>query len=504
MEYVATDKFGHADILSRLINHHAKPDEDFVIASVSLEIQQSTKTDPVLKKVHRYVQVGWPNSLASDANRELLRFHLRRESLTTVQGCILFGERLVIPSPLCKRCLEELHRGHPGIQRMKALSRSYVYWPSLDSEIADYVKACSPCALTAKSPAAATPVPWPKPTHPWQRVHVDYVGPIDGDYYLLAVDSFSKWPEVIRTRRITASATISTLRSIFARLGMLETLVSDNGTKFTSSEFAQFCKTNGIDHVTTAPFHPQSNGQAERFVDTFKRAIKKLEEGRSSTDEALDTFLLAYRSTPNRSAPEGLSPSEIMFGRRLRTCLELLRPSPERPPPESSPADQKKSSMRSFSPSDLVYIKIYSKNTWNWVPGTVIERVGRVMYNVLTDSRRLVRSHLNQLRSRTSVCSNQGPGSSQSSKHKQLPLQALFDTWNPATTTASDIIRTPTLSPPATSTDMSSSSSSSSTTSSSFESAAASTPTVQPKVQLPRRSSRLRRPPQRFNLYHRF
>ncbi|XP_065082448.1 uncharacterized protein K02A2.6-like [Ochlerotatus camptorhynchus] len=374
---------------------------------------------------------------------------------------------------------------------MKALSRSYVYWPSLDSEIADYVKACSPCALTAKFPAAATPVPWPKPTHPWQRVHVDYAGPIDGDYYLLAVDSFSKWPEVIRTRRITASATISILRSIFARLGMPETLVSDNGTRFTSSEFAQFCKTNGIDHVTTAPFHPQSNGQ----------------EGRSSTDEALDTFLLAYRSTPNRSAPEGLCSSEIMFGRRLRTCLELLRPSPERPPPELSPVDLKKSSMRSFSQSDLVYAKIYTKNTWNWVPGTVIEKVGRVMYNVLTDSRRLVRSHLNQLRSRTSVCSNQGPGSSQSSNHKQLPLQALFDTWNPATTTASDIIRTPTLSPPtspATSTDMSSSSSSSSTTSSSFESAAASTPTVQPKVQLSRRSSRLRRPPQRFNLYHRF
>ncbi|XP_062551120.1 uncharacterized protein K02A2.6-like [Armigeres subalbatus] len=346
MIYVPTEKFGNADILSRLINRHVKQDEDFVIASVTLEcdirsvvcntfnalplsfkaVQQSTKADPVLKKVYRYIQDGWPKSLVSDANQELLRFHNRRESLSTMQGCILFGERLVIPSPLRKQCLDELHRGHPGIQRMKSLARSYVYWPSLDTQIVDFVKACSPCALTAKSPASAVPVPWPKSIRPWQRIHVDYAGPINGDYYLLAVDSFSKWPEIIRTRQITASTTITILRNIFARLGMPETLVSDNGTQFTSSLFTQFCSTNGIEHVTTAPFHPQSNGQAERFVDTFKRALKKLEEGKGTTDEILETFLLAYRSTPNRSAPEGLSPSEHMFGRRIRTCLELLRP----------------------------------------------------------------------------------------------------------------------------------------------------------------------------------
>lgn len=161
-------------------------------------------------------------------------------------------------------------------------------------------------------------MPWPKPICPWQRVHIDYAGPIDGDYYLLAVDFFSKWPEVIRSNRITAAATIGILRSIFARLGMPETLVSDNGTQFTSSEFAQFCVSNGIDHVTTAPFHPQANGQAERFVDTFKRANKKLEEGRGTIGEILETFLLAYRSKPNRAAPDdGQSPSEVIFGRRI-------------------------------------------------------------------------------------------------------------------------------------------------------------------------------------------
>ena len=125
---------------------------------------------------------------------------------------------------------------------------------------------------------------------PWQRVHVDYAGPLEGDSYLLVVDAYSKWVEIVKTSSTTSVATITILRSLFARLGMPETLVSDNGSQFTSAEFRQFCLENGIDHVTTSPYHPQSNGQAERYVDTFKRAIKKIREGRATMQESLDTF----------------------------------------------------------------------------------------------------------------------------------------------------------------------------------------------------------------------
>ncbi|XP_058820892.1 uncharacterized protein K02A2.6-like [Topomyia yanbarensis] len=209
IEYVPTAKFGNADILSRLINQHVRPEEDYVIASVSLEndlrsvtqdtltvlplsfriVQQSTQSDPITKAVYRYLIDGWPETV-TDA--ELKRFYARRESLTTVQGCILFGDRLVIPSPHRKRSLQQLHRGHPGIQRMKAIARSYVYWPTLDNDIVDYVKSCHQCAIAAKTPPKSAPLSWPKSTKPWQRVHLDYAGPIDGEYYLVVVDSFSK------------------------------------------------------------------------------------------------------------------------------------------------------------------------------------------------------------------------------------------------------------------------------------------------------------------------
>nr|XP_049462478.1 uncharacterized protein K02A2.6-like [Anopheles coluzzii]XP_049462479.1 uncharacterized protein K02A2.6-like [Anopheles coluzzii] len=323
IEYVPTDKFGNADILSRLIEEHEHPEEDYVIASIELDndmnaiidnvtkampltysdVREATKRDPTLTKVSKYIQEGWPQRKSNDI---ILRsFQARSEALSTLRECILFGERLVVPEALRRKCLRQLHLGHPGIQRMKSLTRSYVYWPGLDSEIAELVKSCPQCAAAAKSPPHSTPIAWPTTSAPWQRVHVDYAGPIDGFYYLLAIDSFSKWPKIVQTTKITTQATIRILRGLFARLG------------------GEFCTTNGIEHIRTAPYHPQSNGQAERFVDSLKRGLKKISEGGASAQESLDIFLLMYRSLPNRQLENGKSPAELMLGRRMRTVSDI-------------------------------------------------------------------------------------------------------------------------------------------------------------------------------------
>ncbi|KIH68449.1 hypothetical protein ANCDUO_01216 [Ancylostoma duodenale] len=107
---------------------------------------------------------------------------------------------------------------------------------------------------------------------------------------------------------------------------MPETLVSDNGTQFTSAEFKNFCLENGIQHIFLPPYHPQSNGQAERFVDTFKRSLLKL-KGERTLSEVLQTFLLTYRTTPNPGLEGSKSPAELCLGRKLRTSLSLLKPT---------------------------------------------------------------------------------------------------------------------------------------------------------------------------------
>ncbi|XP_040169841.1 uncharacterized protein K02A2.6-like [Anopheles arabiensis] len=445
IEYVATDNFGNADILSRLMDRHEKPEEDYVIASIQLEddinhlvtsatqalplnfkdLERGTQADPLLRKVFQFVQNGWPKG--EEKTEDLKQFFARREALSTVGKCLLFGERVVVPANLRNRVLKLLHKGHPGVCRMKALARGYVYWPKLDSEIENAVKTCQSCASAAKSPEHCTPVDWPKTTGPWQRIHVDYAGPMEGEYYFLVVDSYSKWPEIIPTRQTTAQATVQMLRGLCARFGIPETVVSDNGTQFTSSEFRDFCMENGIHHVRTAPYHPQSNGQAERFVDTFKRAVKKIREGRGEMHEALDEFLFTYRNTPNRILDQK-SPGEMMLNRKVRTSLEMLRPSFRDIRP-ADPVVADEATRRSFSINDRVYAKRYHRNGWEWVSGVVDKRVGNVMYMVKIDGKTL-RYHVNQLRMRNAE-TNEGR------TQQPMPLNVLLDAWDMSGTTVS-------------------------------------------------------------------
>ncbi|XP_041785511.1 uncharacterized protein K02A2.6-like [Anopheles merus] len=220
--------------------------------------------------------------------------------------------------------LKVLHKGHPGMQRMKAIARSYLYWPMIDDDIVSYVASCGSCLAAAKAPPRATPATWPTPSSARRRVHVDYAGPLEGCYFLVVVDAFSKWPEIYKTTTTTTSATISMIRNIFTRFGMPETLVSDNGPQFTSALFVEFCNSSGIEHITTAPFHPQSNGQAERFVDTLKRALRKIQSDETSLDEALELFLMTYRSTPNTQLSQQKSPAEEMFGRTGAVAAPII------------------------------------------------------------------------------------------------------------------------------------------------------------------------------------
>ncbi|XP_058816377.1 uncharacterized protein K02A2.6-like [Topomyia yanbarensis] len=223
---------------------------------------------------------------------------------------------------------------------MKAVMRSHVYWPGVDQDVENFTASCRACASVAKAPPKTLLSSWPQTSYPWQRLHVDYAGPFEGHYFLIMVDSYSKWPEIIRTQTITSSTTIELMFETFARYGLPETIVTDNGTQFSSNQFREFCESLGIVHIRTAPYHPQSNGWAERFVDTLKRSLRKiLPETQNSISKSLQIFLSTYRSTPNKSAPDGLSPAEILMGRKHRTTLDLLKPPVDFMPTKTSSTD---------------------------------------------------------------------------------------------------------------------------------------------------------------------
>jgi hypothetical protein len=514
VEYVSTTQFGHADVLSRLIDRHVKPDDEFVVASVHMEqdmdrvfddaiidlpvkfedVLDATKKDKTLQTVLGFTKRQWPENPKS-LSTELQPFFSRRDGLSIIKGCLFYADRLIVPRTLRMKVLNQLHRGHPGVVRMKAVARSYVFWPGIDDDVQTYVKRCASCASAQKTPNKHLLQSWPTPTQAWDRVHIDYAGPIDGYYFLLIVDAFSKWPEIYMTRTITADVTVNFMKNCISRFGIPSTIVSDNGTQFTSHIFRNFCLTNGIQHLTTAPFHPQSNGQAERFVDTFKRAVKKINRG-GPLEETMNEFLSCYRSTPCPSAPDGKSPAEIMFGRKMKITLDFLKPSADS---RSSPTDRMLKQncqfnakhgaiSRSFNQMDEIYVKVHRNNKWTWEPGHICEKVGNVHYFVRLHSRRFVlKAHVNQLRPRYGTPAQGQPRSS-------LPLDVLLEEFciSPNSPGSTDVPDDGML-PPTQSTVTEPS------TSSAPLSSVAPSPAIQPATILqPRRSNRTIVRPSRF------
>ena len=142
-----------------------------------------------------------------------------------------------------------------------------------------------------------------------------------GRMILVVVDAHSKWPEA---NVMTSTTAISVLREMFARNGIPKQLVSDNGPQFCSEEFARFFRDNGVEHTRTIPYHPSSNGAAERFVQTIKLSLRASLQTGMPLDQALVVFLLHYRVTPHWTT--WVAPCTLFCGRTLRTRLDLLTP----------------------------------------------------------------------------------------------------------------------------------------------------------------------------------
>ena len=112
---------------------------------------------------------------------------------------------------------------------------------------------------------------------------------------------------------------------MFARWGLPHQLVTDNGPQFTSLEFENFIKSNGVIHIRSAPYHPATNGHVERFVQSFKQALHISKEERRSLNHRVATFLFQYRNTAHATIE--ILPAELMIGHIMRNRLDLLHPN---------------------------------------------------------------------------------------------------------------------------------------------------------------------------------
>ena len=150
---------------------------------------------------------------------------------------------------------------------------------------------------------------------PWSRLHLDHAINFMGTDWLLLTDAYSKYPCIHPTQSVSAQATINLLEQDFAYFGYPHILVMGTASAFLSEEFQMWWKDRGIVHLTRAPYHPATNGAAERLVQTFKQALKKSSH---PPRKALQEFLMQF---PQHIQPRGSKQKKLARTNRKRPSL---------------------------------------------------------------------------------------------------------------------------------------------------------------------------------------
>uniref|UniRef100_A0A3P9IGQ4 Gypsy retrotransposon integrase-like protein 1 n=1 Tax=Oryzias latipes TaxID=8090 RepID=A0A3P9IGQ4_ORYLA len=377
-----------ADALSRAcLNEHKEIliDEEMEVNCISHQLpvseeklrdfRNATAEDPELRLVAKAIQSGWPEKQRQLPDN-IKQYWTFREELSYEDGLIFKNSRLVVPHTMRSEMLRKVHESHLGIVKCKERARDVLFWPGMAKQIEEVVAHCAVCNTHRHNNPKEPLMPHPVPERAWEKVGVDLFHFNDSEF-LLCVDYFSKFPEIVKLRGTTSKHIIIALKSIFARLGVPDELFSDNGRQLVSQEMEDFSTAWDFKHTTSSPTFPQSNGQAERAVQTVKNLLKKAQD--SGGDPYL--ALLEYRNTPLDGV--GLSPAQLLLGRRLKSKLPvskaLLQPAlhenarsdlVRRQDRQKQSFDQRTRTLSELQDGENVRIRQGSK----WEPDTVINK----------------------------------------------------------------------------------------------------------------------------------
>ena len=332
-----------SDYLSR----HAIPDEEqrrspaeeyvhFIAANavpkaMTLEeIQSATKRDKTLQCVSWLIRNGeWhkidnlPAEHQEANTTELKLFSKIKDELTVGEDgldIVLKSSRIVVPAELREKAIALAHEGHQGLVKTKCLLREKVWFPGIDQSVKRAIETCLACQANGPDSRPNPLQMSPLPPAPWHTLHIDFCGPFPtGEYVLVVIDAYTRFPEAAIVKSTSAKAVIPTLDRIFATHGIPVVLRSDNGPPFTSHEIEEYMKENGINHQRITPLWPQANSEAESFMKPLTKAIRSAHAEGKQWTKHLYKFLLSYRTTPHTTT--GYAPATLLFNREVRNKL---------------------------------------------------------------------------------------------------------------------------------------------------------------------------------------
>ena len=375
------------------------------------EISEATKADRTLQGLRAAIRTGhW------EAVKQYKP--IKDEIIVGSNNIILRGSRIIIPDALRQRAIDIAHESHQGISKTKALLREKVWFFGMDELVQKTLESCIACQAVGK-PAPPAPLQQIEmPNAPWEQVHVDYCGPVPtGEYLLVVIDRYSRFPEVTIVNSTKSSSLFIQLDRIFAVHGIPELIISDNGPPFNSDEFSRYVTAIGSRHHPITPRWPQANGEVEKFNQPLEKTIQAaVVEGKVWKQE-LQRFLLQYRTTPHSTTK--VAPCELLFNRQVRGKLPILkrknivnkhkiaRENEEKTQKyQKNYIDKRRNAKESdISVGDTVLVKQQYKNKFSSrfdkTPYTVILRKG-TMITAENDTRRITRnvSHFKKFKAR--------------------------------------------------------------------------------------------------------
>lgn len=276
--------------------------------------KMETERDSVLSKVKLYDKNGWPISRA-DVDDYCKSFWNYRDEISVNKGLVFKNDKIVVPASMQSDMLKIIHEGHFGIDKCKMRAREVMFWPGMCSQITDLVNNCFTCKQFQNANCKEPMLSHAVPNLPWEHVGSDLFEYKNANY-VLVVDYYSNYIEVCKLPDTKAVTVIAYLKSIFSRHGIPKILTNNNGPQYTSQEFENFLKEWGIKGNRTSPYHPRSNGLAEKSVGTVKQMLRKCDQ--SGEDPYL--AMLNLRNTPRNGIP---SPAEMLMSRKLNCRLPM-------------------------------------------------------------------------------------------------------------------------------------------------------------------------------------
>lgn len=271
-------------------------------------IKTATVANPNLQ-VLQYVRAGWPEYIGNVPPSIREYFPIKNE-LSEFNGIVTRGSRMVIPDTLRPSTLDRIHDRHQGLTKCRECTKAAVWWPGIAGEIKHKVQSCQVCHEMRPTQWKEPLISSPLSKRTWKKIAIDLCE-YKKHTYLVVSDYFSQFLEILNLT--TTASQVTKLKTVFARFGCPDEVVSDNGPQFSCQEFKDFARDFDFLHVTLSPHNPQGNGHAERGVQIAKRILKH-------KDPLL--ALMSYRSTPCTTT--GVSPAELLMGRKIKTTLPTL------------------------------------------------------------------------------------------------------------------------------------------------------------------------------------